>query len=63
MDAVLQYSDVSTIFENNNIIRSLIDLKSNVFEDKNGVILDINVNDYQIDKIFTETTVIPRSER
>ena len=49
MDAMLQYSDVSTIFENNNMIRTLIDLKSNVFEDKNGNILDINGNDFIVE--------------
>lgn len=49
MDAMLQYSDVSTIFENNNMIRSLIDLKSNVFEDRNGNILDINANDFIVE--------------
>lgn len=45
--------------------------KSNIFEEEKVDLISklmnkqikINVNDYQIDKILTETTVIPRTER
>ena len=63
------YEGECVIYDLDSLIENI--QKSDYFEEEKVELIsklmdkqiDINVNDYQIDKIFTETTVIPRSER
>ena len=63
------YEGECVIYDLDSLIENI--QKSDYFEEETVELIsklmdkqiDINVNDYQIDKIFTETTVIPRTER
>ena len=63
------YEGECVIYDLDSLIENI--QKSDYFEEEKVELIsklmdkqiDINVNDYQIDKIFTETTVIPRTER
>lgn len=63
------YEGECVIYDLDSLIENI--QKSDYFEEEKVELIsklmdkqiDINVNDYQIDKILTETTVIPRSER
>ena len=63
------YEGECVIYDLDSLIENI--QKSDYFEEEKVELIsklmdkqiDINVNDYQIDKIFTETTVIPRPER